>query len=91
MAPSAASTTRGAPKGQAPKMADSADPDSGETATPPGRAPATGAYDASSIEVLEGLDVLFDILASHVDEPDNPLGGAPDPPVVVNSVTIEEG
>lgn len=42
-------------------------------------------------EVIEGLDVLSDILDSHVDIPDNPLGGAPDPPVTVNSVTIEEG
>lgn len=42
-------------------------------------------------EVLEGLDVLEDILASHVDQPDNPLGGAPDPPVTVNSLTIEVG
>lgn len=42
-------------------------------------------------EVIEGLDVLSDILASHVDEPDNPLGGAPDPPVTVDSVTIEAG
>lgn len=42
-------------------------------------------------EVIEGLDVLSDILASHVDEPDNPLGGAPDPPVTVNSVIIEAG
>ena len=38
--------------------------------------------------MIEGLDVLSDILASHVDIPDNPLGGAPDPPVVVDSVTI---
>ena len=42
-------------------------------------------------EVTEGLDVLADILASHVDQPDNPLGGAPDPPVTVNSLTIEVG
>ena len=42
-------------------------------------------------EVIEGLDVLTDILASHVDEPANPLGGAPDPPVVVNSLTIQVG
>ena len=42
-------------------------------------------------EVIEGLDVLGDILASHVDEPDNPLGGAPDPPVVVDAVTVEAG
>ena len=40
-------------------------------------------------EVLEGLDVLIDILASHVADPASRLGGAPDPPVVVNSVTIE--
>jgi len=42
-------------------------------------------------EVIEGLDVLSDILASHVDEPGNPLGGAPDPPVTVNTLTIEVG
>ena len=42
-------------------------------------------------EVLEGLDVLEDILASHADDPENPGGGAPDPPVVVNSVSIEAG
>ncbi len=42
-------------------------------------------------EVVEGLDVLTDMLASHVDEPENPLGGAPNPPVVVNSLTIEVG
>ncbi len=37
-----------------------------------------------------GLSVAEAILASHVDQPDNPLGGAPDPQVIVNSVTIEE-
>ena len=42
-------------------------------------------------DVVEGLDVLTDILDSHVDIPDNPLGGAPVPPVVVNSVSIEAG
>ena len=42
-------------------------------------------------EVTEGLDVLVDVLASHVDQPDNPLGGAPDPPVTVNTLTIEVG
>ncbi|HSL59612.1 MAG TPA: peptidylprolyl isomerase [Acidimicrobiales bacterium] len=41
-------------------------------------------------ETTEGLDVLEEILASHVDEPDNPLGGAPDPEVTVESVTIVE-
>ena len=40
-------------------------------------------------EVIEGLDVLEGILDSHVDIPDNPLGGAPQPPVVVNSLTIQ--
>ena len=38
----------------------------------------------------ESLAVAEAILASHVDQPDNPLGGGPEPPVVVNSVTIEE-
>lgn len=42
-------------------------------------------------EVIEGLDVLTDILDSHVTDPDSRLGGAPDPPVVVNSVTIDAG
>ena len=42
-------------------------------------------------EVLAGLDVLEDILDSHVHDPESRLGGAPDPPVVVNSVTIEVG
>ncbi len=40
-------------------------------------------------EVVEGLDVLADILNSHLDEPGNDFGGAPDPPVVINSITIE--
>ena len=38
----------------------------------------------------ESLAVAEAILASHVDQPDNPLGGGPEPPVTVNSVTIEE-
>ena len=42
-------------------------------------------------EVVEGLDVLVAILDSHVDEPNNPLGGSPDPPVVVDSLRIEVG
>lgn len=42
-------------------------------------------------EVTSGLDVLTAVLDSHVDQPGNPLGGAPDPPVVVNSLTIEAG
>lgn len=41
-------------------------------------------------EVLEGLDVLEAILASHAEESDNALGGSPDPEVTVRSVTITE-
>ena len=45
-------------------------------------------------KVVEGLDVLKKVLASHVDcpDPDDPscLGGAPQPPVEVETVTIEE-
>ncbi len=41
-------------------------------------------------DVTEGLDVVEGILASHVDDPTNPLGGAPDPTVTINSITIEE-
>ena len=40
-------------------------------------------------EVIEGLDVLVDILDSHLAEPGNDFGGAPDPPVIINSITIE--
>ena len=43
-----------------------------------------GQMDADSLPVAEA------ILASHVDQPGNRLGGAPDPQVIVNSVTIEE-
>ncbi|WP_419931892.1 DNA gyrase/topoisomerase IV subunit B [Candidatus Poriferisodalis sp.] len=39
-------------------MADAADPDSGETSPPAGRVPREGDYDASSIEVLEGLEAV---------------------------------
>ena len=42
-------------------------------------------------EVTEGLDVLEDILASHVHDPESRLGGAPDPPVTVNTLTVETG
>ena len=38
----------------------------------------------------ESLMVAEAILASHVDQPANQLGGAPDPQVIVKSVTIEE-
>lgn len=40
---------------------------------------------------VEGLDVIEAVLASHQDDPSNPLGGAPNPEVTINSVTIEEG
>ncbi len=43
-----------------------------------------GQMDDDSLAVAEA------ILVSHVDQPDNPLGGGPEPPVTVNSVTIEE-
>ncbi|MCY3911017.1 MAG: peptidylprolyl isomerase [bacterium] len=43
-----------------------------------------GQMDDASLSVAEA------ILASHVDQPGNPLGGGPDPQVIVNSVTIEE-
>ena len=43
-----------------------------------------GQMDDESISVAEA------ILASHVDQPGNRLGGAPEPQVIVNSVTIEE-
>lgn len=38
----------------------------------------------------ESLLVAEAILASHVDQPGNRLGGAPDPQVIIQSVTIEE-
>ncbi|CAA9261372.1 MAG: Peptidyl-prolyl cis-trans isomerase [uncultured Acidimicrobiales bacterium] len=46
-------------------------------------------------KVVEGLDVLKKVLASHVDCPDPEaggacLGGAPQPPVKVDALTIEE-
>ena len=41
-------------------------------------------------EVAEGLEVLEAVLASHKEIPSSRLGGAPDPEVTVNSVTIEE-
>ena len=40
-------------------------------------------------QVTEGLNVLEDVLASHKEIPSSGLGGAPDPEVTVNSVTIE--
>ena len=43
-----------------------------------------GQMDAESLAVAEA------ILASHADQPGNRLGGAPDPQVIVKSVTVEE-
>ncbi len=40
--------------------------------------------------VVDGLDVLEQILDLHVDDPTSPLGGGPGRVVLVNSVTIEE-
>lgn len=40
--------------------------------------------------ITAGLDVVQKILASHVADPTSGLGGAPNPPVVVNTVTITE-
>ena len=40
-------------------------------------------------QVTEGLEVLEAVLASHKEIPASNLGGAPDPEVTVNSVTIE--
>lgn len=39
---------------------------------------------------IEGLDVAQAIMATHLADPTSQLGGAPNPPVIVNSVTIEE-
>ncbi len=56
---------------------------------------AVSALDAQGTYVVfgtvsEGLDVLEQILASHEDQPDNPLGGAPSPAVTVTSISITE-
>jgi len=42
-------------------------------------------------EVIEGIDVLQSILNSHQDIPNSRLGGAPNPPVTVQLVEIQEG
>ncbi len=43
-----------------------------------------GQMDEPSLAVAQA------ILGSHVDQPNNPLGGGPEPQVIVNSVTIQE-
>lgn len=77
-------------------MARSADPNSAGAQYFFAVTEATGLLDGQGTyvvfgEVLEGLDVLTEMLDSHVNDPESRLGGAPDPPVVVNSVTIEVG
>jgi cyclophilin family peptidyl-prolyl cis-trans isomerase len=51
---------------------------------------AQGTYVVFGDTDAAGLDVVRSILDLHEDQPDNPLGGAPNPPVTINSVTIEE-
>ena len=51
---------------------------------------AQGTYVVFGNADAPGLETIQAILALHEDQPDNPLGGAPNPPVTINSVTIEE-
>jgi cyclophilin family peptidyl-prolyl cis-trans isomerase len=51
---------------------------------------AQGTYVVFGDTDAAGLDVVRAILDLHEDQPDNPLGGAPNPAVTINSVTIEE-
>lgn len=76
-------------------MARSADPDSAGGQFFFVAGPNAAALDAQGTYVVfgtvsEGLDVVQQILASHQADPGNPLGGAPNPPVTITSVTIEE-
>lgn len=57
--------------------------------------PAASALDSQGTyvtfgEVTEGLDVVQQILATHKADPNSQLGGAPDPPVTIESVEIVE-
>ncbi|HEV2811536.1 MAG TPA: peptidylprolyl isomerase [Acidimicrobiales bacterium] len=57
--------------------------------------PAASALDSQGTyvtfgEVTEGLDVVQQILATHKADPNSQLGGAPDPPVTIESVEIIE-
>lgn len=49
--------------------------------------PGTGTYVRFG-RVVDGLDVLEAILASHVADPSSPLGGYPEPAVIIESVRI---
>lgn len=51
---------------------------------------ADGTYVVFGDADAAGLEVIRAILDLHVDQPDNPLGGAPSEPVTINSITIEE-
>jgi len=82
-------------------MARSSGPDSGGAQYFFAAGPKTSNLDSSGTyvtfgKVKEGLDVLKSVLASHVDCPKaaargaSCLGGAPQPPVEVKTITIEE-
>ena len=84
-------------------MARSQGPDSGGAQFFFSAGPKTANLDTQGTyvafgKVVEGLDVLKSVLASHVDCPESNgsargsscLGGAPQPPVGVESITIEE-
>lgn len=51
---------------------------------------AQGTYVVFGDTDAAGLETVRAILDLHEDQPDNPLGGAPNPTVTINSVTIEE-
>jgi len=51
---------------------------------------AQGTYVVFGDTDAAGLDTVRAVLDLHEDQPDNPLGGAPNPAVTINSVTIEE-
>ncbi|HWH35558.1 MAG TPA: peptidylprolyl isomerase [Acidimicrobiales bacterium] len=58
--------------------------------------PAASALDSQGTyvtfgQVTEGLEVVQQILSMHQEDPNSQLGGAPDPPVTVESVEIIEG
>ncbi|HEX8582422.1 MAG TPA: peptidylprolyl isomerase [Acidimicrobiales bacterium] len=76
-------------------MARSAAPDSASAQFFFAAGPNVSALDAQGTyvtfgHVTEGLDVLEEILALNVDDPQSGLGGHPSRDVVIESVTIEE-
>lgn len=84
-------------------MARRNDPDSASAQYFFSAGPKTASLDSQGTyvtfgKVVEGLDVLKKVLATHVDCPETQsevgsscLGGAPQPPVTVERITIEEG